>query len=72
MSKKIAVPSPDIEEIVTLIEDAADLTPKELEQECKAKVEEIKQRTWMSHSAQELAGRIPVSIFAMGDLATAG
>jgi hypothetical protein len=58
----------DLDEIVLLIEDAADLTAKELEQERNAKVEEIRKRSWMSHSAQQLAGRIPVSVFAMGDL----
>jgi hypothetical protein len=70
MPQKNAVPVPDLDEIITLIEDAADLTPKELEQERKAKMEELKKLSWMSHSAEELAGRIPVSVFAMGDLAT--
>ena len=70
MSQKNAVPVPDLDEIITLIEDAADLTPKELEQERKAKMEELKKLSWLSHSAEELAGRIPVSVFAMGDLAT--
>ena len=70
MSQKNAAPAPDLDEIITLIEDAADLTPKELEQERKAKMEELKKLSWMSHSAEELAGRIPTSVFAMGDLAT--
>ena len=62
----------DLEQIITLIEDAAELTPKELEQERLAKAEELKKLGWMSHTAEQLAGRIPVSVFAMGDLATAG
>jgi hypothetical protein len=72
MSKKIALPAADLDDIVTLIEDAADLTPKELEQERLAKVEELKKLSWMAHTPEQLAGRIPVSVFAMGDLATAG
>jgi hypothetical protein len=72
MSKKNALPATDLDEIILLIEDAADLTAKELEQECKARAEEMKKRDWMSHSAEQLAGRIPVSVFAMGDLVTAG
>ncbi|MDB5941068.1 MAG: hypothetical protein JWQ13_634 [Ramlibacter sp.] len=72
MSKKNAVPATDLDDIVVLIEDAADLTPKELEQERKAQLEEINKRSWMSHSPQQLAGRIPTSIFAMGDLVAAG
>jgi hypothetical protein len=70
MSKNNAALPVDVEAIVTLIEDAGELTPKELEQECLAKVEEQKKLSWMSHSAQQLAGRIPVSVFAMGDLVT--
>jgi hypothetical protein len=73
MAKKNAVaPAADLDEIITLIEDAADLTPKELEQERLAKVEELKKLSWMSHSAEQLAGRIPTSVFAMGDLVTTG
>jgi hypothetical protein len=70
MPKNLA-PAADLDNIVTLIEDAADLTPKELEQERQAKVEELKKLSWMSHTAEQLAGRIPVSVFAMGDLVTA-
>jgi hypothetical protein len=55
-----------------LIEDAGDLTAKELAQERLARIEELKKRHWMSHSPGQLAARIPVSVFAMGDLATAG
>ena len=73
MAKKNAVSAADHDEIVTLIiEDAADLTPKELEQERLAKMEELKKLSWMAHSAEQLAGRIPTSVFAMGDLVTAG
>jgi hypothetical protein len=72
MPKQNAVPAADHDEILKLIEDAADLTPKELEQERLAKVEEIKKLSWMSHSAEQLAGRIPVSVFAMGGLITTG
>jgi hypothetical protein len=68
---KNMTPAADLDTIVTLIEDAADLTPKELEQERLAKVEELKKLSWMTHSAEQLAGRIPVSVFAMGDLVTA-
>ena len=72
MSKNQAAVPADLDEIITLIEDAADLTPKELLQERQAKVEELKKLSWMSHSAEQLAGRIPVSVFAMGDLVSAG
>jgi hypothetical protein len=70
MPKNNVLPAADLDDIVTLIEDAADLTPKELEQERLAKLEELKKLSWMSHSAEQLAGRIPVSVFAMGDLVT--
>ncbi|MDB5897766.1 MAG: hypothetical protein JWP22_1474 [Ramlibacter sp.] len=70
MPKNNVLPAAEFDDIVTLIEDAADLTPKELEQERLAKVEELKKLSWMSHSAEQLAGRIPVSVFAMGDLVT--
>lgn len=70
MSKMNAVQATDLDEVVIVIEDAADLTAKELEQERKAQLEELKKRSWMSHSAEELAGRIPVSVFAMGSLRT--
>jgi hypothetical protein len=67
MSKK-PVPAAPAEEIHILVEDAADLTPKELELERKALAEEMRKRSWMSEDAQQLARRIPVSVFAMGDL----
>ena len=66
---KNAVSANDFDQIDALIEDAAHLTAKELEQERKAKLEELKKRTWMSHTADELVNRIPVSVFAMGHLA---
>ena len=72
MTKKLAGPATeDFEDLVIVIEDAADLTAKELEQERKAKAEELKKLSWLSDSAAQLAGRIPVSVFAMGDLASA-
>lgn len=70
MPKK-AVPTTEFNEVDVLIEDAAHLTPKELEQERKAKLEELKKRTWMSHSAEQLASRIPVSVFAIADVVVA-
>jgi hypothetical protein len=70
MPKNTVLPAADLDDIVTLIEDAAELSPKELEQERLAKLEELKKLSWMSHSAEQLAGRIPVSVFAMGDLVT--
>ena len=55
-------------EIKVIIEDEEELTPKELEQERKAALDEHKRRSWLTQSAEELAGRIPVSVFAMGSL----
>lgn len=57
-------------DINIIIEDEAELTPKELAQERKAALEEQKRLTWLSQSAEQLANRIPVSVFAMGNLAT--
>ena len=57
--------------VLPLVEDVAGLTPKELEQERKAQMEEIKKRSWMADTAAQLASRIPVSVFAMGDLVCA-
>lgn len=71
MSTNNALPSADPADLVIVIEDASELTPKELELERKAQAEEIKKRSWMTHSAEELAGRIPVSVFAMGALVSA-
>jgi hypothetical protein len=69
MSKSVEkIAAADVAEI--LIEDAADLTAKELAQERLARLEEMKKRNWMGHSPHQLAARIPVSVFAMGDLIT--
>lgn len=72
MAKNNAATATELDDLVIVIEDAADLTAKELEQERKAQVEELRKRSWLSDSAEQLAGRIPVSVFAMGDLAGAG
>ncbi|AMO22558.1 hypothetical protein GCM10027034_29700 [Ramlibacter solisilvae] len=47
------------------------LTPKELEIERKAKLEELKKLSWMRQSAEQLVSRVPVSVFAMGSLVEA-
>lgn len=70
MQKKIAAFDQNADQIISLIEDAHELTAKELELERKAKLDELEKRNWMSLSAQQLTDRIPVSVFAMGDLAT--
>lgn len=43
---------------------------RELALERKAMEEDIAKRAWMADSAHQLAGRIPTSVFALGDLAT--
>lgn len=58
------------DEIHVVIEDEAELTPKEIAQERKAALEEHKRKAWLAHSPAQLAGRIPVSVFAMGDHVT--
>ena len=63
-----AAPAAD-NEFHIIIEDQEELTAKELAQERKALQEEQQRLTWLSQSAQQLAGRIPVSVFAMGSLA---
>jgi len=68
MPQNPALPALDPEELLIVIEDAADLSAKELAEERKAKVEELRKRSWMSETAHQLAGRIPVSVFAMGEL----
>lgn len=55
-------------DINIIIEDEAELTPKELAQERKAALEEQKRLTWLTQSPEQLAERIPTSIFAMGSL----
>lgn len=52
-----------------LSEDLEQLTPKEREQERKARLEEMQKRAWMDQSPQQLARRIPVSVFAMAGVA---
>ncbi|HET8747156.1 MAG TPA: hypothetical protein VFM98_16275 [Ramlibacter sp.] len=53
-------------EIHVLVEDEAELTPKELAQERKAAIEEQKRKAWLEHTPAQLAGRIPVSVFDLG------
>lgn len=66
MAKKIDTRSADDVELV--IEDAEFLTPTQIAQERKALLEERAKRAWMADSPEQLARRIPVSVFAMGDL----
>jgi hypothetical protein len=54
-------------EIHIVLEDEAELTAKELAQERKAAIEEHKRKAWLGHTPAELAGRIPVSVFALGN-----
>lgn len=54
-------------EIHVLIEDEAELTAKELAQERKAAIEEHKRKAWLGHTPAQLAGRIPVSVFDLGN-----
>lgn len=49
--------------------DAAELSAAELAQERKAALAEQERLTWLNHTPEQLANRIPVSVFAMGDLA---
>lgn len=72
MSKKEQAGNAADNEVQILIEDESELTPKELAQERQAALEAQKRRAWLTQSAEELAGRIPVSVFAMGNLAEAG
>jgi hypothetical protein len=62
---------PPVDDILTP-KEMEFLTPKELEIERKAKLEELKKRSWMTQSAAQIAGRVPVSVFAMGVLVAAG
>jgi hypothetical protein len=68
MAKKDRAEAAAENDIHVLIEDAQELTPKELDQERKAALEERQRRSWLSHTPEQLANRIPVSVFAMGDL----
>jgi|GEM_PF-5216173 hypothetical protein len=65
ISNEIPLPSDD--DILTPKEMEL-LTPKELEIERKAKLEELKKRSWMTQSAEQIASRVPISVFAMGGL----
>jgi hypothetical protein len=55
------------EEIHVVVEDEAELTAKELAQERKAAIEEHKRKAWLGHTPAQLAGRIPVSVFDLGN-----
>jgi hypothetical protein len=55
-------------EIDIIIVDQAELTPSELAQERKAALAERERLAWLSHTPEQLAHRIPVSVFAMGNL----
>lgn len=68
MTRKEEAASAADNEIHILIEDEAELTAKELAQERKAALEERKRMSWLSDTPEQLAGRIPVSVFAMGNL----
>ncbi len=68
--KEEALTAPE-EEMHILIEDEAELTPKELAQERKAALDERKRLSWLAHTPEQLANRIPVSVFAMGSLVSA-
>ena len=67
MHNKVAL-AEELAAIEVSPEDAEVLTPKEQEKERQALLEERKKRSWMGQSAQELAERIPVSVFALGEL----
>ncbi|HEX2547448.1 MAG TPA: hypothetical protein VHL79_21365 [Ramlibacter sp.] len=67
MANKEIVAGMAEEEIQVVIEDEAELTAKELAQERKAAVEEHKRKAWLAHTPAQLAGRIPVSVFAMAN-----
>ena len=55
------------EDIHIVLEDEAELTAKELAQERKAAIEEHKRKAWLGHTPAQLAGRIPVSVFDLGN-----
>jgi hypothetical protein len=50
-----------------VLEDEAELTAKELAQERKAALEEHKRKAWLGHTPVQLAGRIPISVFDLGN-----
>jgi len=68
MAKKDEAEAMAPDEVHIIIEDEAELTPKELAQERKAALDEHKRLFWLSQTPEQLAGRIPVSVFAMGDM----
>ncbi len=57
---------------VFVIQDEELLTPKEKEQELKAHLEDLAKLRWMQSTPEQLTSRIPVSVFAMGDLVANG
>lgn len=57
-------------ELDVVIEDAAELTAKELALEVKAAREERARLSWLHHTPSQLAARIPVSVFAVGTMAS--
>lgn len=70
MQERCEDPVADAGAIQIQIEDEHELTPKELAQERKAALEAHERLNWLRHTPEQLAGRIPVSVFAMGDLAS--
>jgi hypothetical protein len=52
--------------IHVVLEDEGELTAKELAQERKAALEEHKRKAWLEHTPEQLARRIPVSVFDLG------
>jgi hypothetical protein len=68
MAKQDRAAAADEPEIHIIIADAAELTASELAQERKAALAEQARLTWLLQTPEQLASRIPVSVFAMGDL----
>jgi len=50
-----------------VLEDEAELTAKELAQERKAALEEHARKAWLGYTPAQLARRIPVSVFDLGN-----
>ena len=67
MQNKEAAATAAEEAVLVVIEDAGELTAKELAQERKAAIEENKRKAWLDHTPAQWAGRIPVSVFALGN-----
>ena len=55
------------EAIHVVLEDEGELTAKELAQERKAALEEHKRKAWLEYTPAQLVGRIPVSVFHLGN-----